>query len=315
MLNVKSFKQMQVAVLCGGWSSERDISLASGNAVVEGLKKSGVAAFKIDLPDPRQAIEILRETDVDYAFITLHGTGGEDGMIQSILESLKIPYTGSGILASAVAMNKLISKRVWISEGLPTPSFVELYEGFDSQYVVEHLGLPLAVKPVSEGSSLGITCVKNCDQLTAAWEKAAQYGSSVFAENWIDGEEYSVAFVGKNIFPPVHLKTNRDFYDYQAKYQASDTQYICPADLDLSVLTEMQTLAWSAAEVLKIRGWGRIDLRREENGKCWLLEANTVPGMTTHSLVPISAKAEQINFDQLTLKILTANEEDHVTDV
>ena len=160
MLNVKSFKQMQVAVLCGGWSSERDISLASGNAVVEGLKKSGVAAFKIDLPDPRQAIEILRDTDVDYAFITLHGTGGEDGMIQSILESLKIPYTGSGILASAVAMNKLISKRVWISEGLPTPSFVELYEGFDSQHVVEHLGLPLAVKRCQKVQVSGLLALK-----------------------------------------------------------------------------------------------------------------------------------------------------------
>ena len=303
MLDPKSLKR--VAVLCGGWSSERDISLESGAAVAAGLQKAGVAAFEMDLPEPRAAIDALRGADIDCAFIALHGTGGEDGVIQSILESLKIPYTGSGTLASAVAMNKLISKRIWLSRGLPTPSFIELYEGFDDAYVVDRLGLPLAVKPVAEGSSIGVTSIRDAGRLKAAWQNAVQYGGAAFAESWIDGEEYSVAFVGERIFPPVQLKTSREFYDYKAKYRSSDTQYLCPAELDLRETTRMQALAWSAAEVLQISGWARVDLRRDGNGKCWLLEVNTVPGMTEHSLVPLSAKAEQIDFEQLTLEILS----------
>ena len=306
MLDPKSFNQ--VVVLCGGWSSEREISLQSGEAIVQGLRQTGVEAVKVDLHDPKHIIETLCNAEIDCAFIALHGKGGEDGIIQGVLDSLAIPYTGSGVLASAMAMDKLVSKQIWRHNNLPTPLYIELFSGFDSEEVISELGLPLAVKPVAEGSSIGITCVREKEQLLLAWEHAISYGGKAFAEKWIEGEEYSVAFVGDHIFPPIRLSTSREFYDYQAKYHSSDTEYTCSTNLDIRTISQMQAMVWLAAEALQISGWGRIDLRRDESGACWLLEANTVPGMTAHSLVPMSAKAEHLDFPELTLEILaTAN--------
>lgn len=291
----------KVAVLLGGTSSEREVSLISGQAVLNSLLRSGVNAVGIDTA---QGVAPLIQGHFDRAFIILHGRGGEDGTMQGLLELLKIPYTGTRMLGSALAMDKYRTKLIWDSLDLPTPEFVLLTADTDFAQVVAQLGLPIMVKPALEGSSVGITKVTHPDHLQAAWQNAFQYGATVLAERYIVGTEYTATILDDQAMPLIKLETPRDFYDYEAKYKDSQTSYICPCGLSPVQEQAIQTLAKQAFEAVDARGWGRVDLRCDETGQPWLLEVNTVPGMTDHSLVPMAAKAAGINFDQLVLRIL-----------
>ncbi len=294
----------RVAVLMGGWSKEREISLRSGRAVSAALERAGVDAFAVDLESGAGLWSLERER-CDRAFIALHGRGGEDGVVQGALEAMRVPYTGSGVLGSALAMDKMMSKRVWKQIGLPTPDFVELASGFDAEDVVETLGLPLAVKPALEGSSLGVSRVDSAQALPGAWREAAGYGSPVLAERWIDGEEYAVGFLGDRILSPVRIECRgHEFYDYEAKYKDTATEYSCPDGLSAGETAKLQSLCYRAYDALGVAGWGRVDLRHDRRGRFWLLEVNTVPGMTDRSLVPRAAQAEGIDFEQTVLGIL-----------
>ncbi len=290
----------RVAVLMGGNASEREISLKSGAAVLEGLLAEGVDAERFDPAE--QKIAALQS--FDHAFIVLHGQGGEDGVMQGVLESLKLPYTGSGVLASALAMDKLRSKQLWLGMGLPTPAFEVLTKESHFEAVVEKLGLPLMVKPVCEGSSIGMAKVERVEQLEQAYHQAAEHAGAVIAEQWIEGAEYTVAILGRQPLPMIRLQTPHGFYDFEAKYQANDTQYLCPCGLEAEVEQSVQQLALNAFDALDCAGWGRVDLMIDGKGNPWLLEVNTVPGMTDHSLVPMAARAAGISFNQLLLQIL-----------
>lgn len=294
----------KVVVLYGGWSSEREISLLSGQAVLSSLQKMGIDAIGLDVCNSKELVTKMVALDPSRVFIALHGRGGEDGSLQGLLESMNIPYTGSGILGSSLSINKLASKCIWRDKDLPTPKFLDLGQDFTPESIVSSLGLPLAIKPCHEGSSLGVSRVDTLEGLLPAWEKAREYDECVFAESWIEGEEYSVAFVGEHVFAPVLLKPQETFYDYTAKYESTATQYLCPAPLDLRELVRLQTMVWRAAQTLSVYGWGRVDLIRASDGTFWLLEVNTVPGMTDHSLVPIAAQQASFDFDELTLQIL-----------
>ncbi len=297
----------RVAVLMGGWSQERDISLRSGDAVLSALKSVGVDAFAVDLKGGAELAGLGRERFA-RAFIALHGRGGEDGVVQAVLEAMRIPYTGSGVLASALAMNKLMSKRLWKQMGLSTPDFMELASGFVPGDVVEMLSLPLAVKPALEGSSLGVSRVNSADQLQQAWVEASRYEGPVIAERWIDGEEYAVGILRDRVLPPVKLEyDNHVFYDYQAKYEDNGTRYLCSDGLSPGETARLQSLSYLAADALVVTGWGRADLRRDANGKFWLLEVNTSPGMTGHSLVPKAAQADGMDFEQTVLEVLSTS--------
>ena len=293
----------KVAVLMGGLSAEREVSMRSGAAVLQALQQRGVDAHGVDVG--RDIVSVLLQGQFDCAFIALHGRGGEDGVIQGVLETLNIPYTGSGVLGSALSMDKLRSKQVWQAAGLPTPAFMRLTADSDWAAVIEELGLPLAVKPAHEGSSLGATRVTNGADLEPAWQTAAEFDAEVIAEPWILGEEYTVAILGGEALPMIRLETPREFYDYQAKYQADDTRYHCPCGLDADTEQRLQSLALQAFAALGASGWGRIDLMLDGRGDPWLLENNTVPGLTDHSLVPMAAKAAGIAFDELILRILS----------
>jgi D-alanine-D-alanine ligase len=292
----------KVAVLMGGDSAEREISLESGSAVLAALLRQGVRAEGLDLNG--QVLGRLQAEGFDRVFIALHGRGGEDGQIQGALETLRIPYTGSGILASALAMDKRMSKRVWLSLGLPTPPFLELGQGFDPEAVVEAVGLPIMVKPAREGSSVGASKVTAKDALTEAWRQAARTDDCVIAERWITGKEYTVAVLGAEALPIIRLETPRAFYDYEAKYLDDQTRYLIPSGLSEDRERVTQSLALRAFHALGCRGWGRVDLMIDGQDQPWLLEVNTVPGMTSHSLVPMAAKAAGIGFDELVLRIL-----------
>ncbi len=297
----------RVAVLMGGWSKEREISLRSGNAVSSALKRAGVDAFEVDI-DGGAGLCALDRDRCDRAFIALHGRGGEDGVVQGALEAMRIPYTGSNVLGSALAMDKMMSKRVWKQAGLPTPGFVELASGFDAEDVVETLGLPLAVKPALEGSSLGVSRVDSAQRLFDAWREASAYEGPVIAERWIEGEEYAVGFLNDRVLPPVKIECRgREFYDYKAKYEDAATEYSCPNGLSAGETAKLQSLSYRACDALGVTGWGRIDLRRDRRGGFWLLEVNTVPGMTDRSLVPRAAQAEGIDFEQAVLEILATS--------
>ncbi len=291
----------KVAVLMGGWSAEREVSLKSGAAVLAGLQARGIDVDGVDVD--RKVCKVLMQGGYDRVFNILHGRGGEDGAIQGLLEVLDIPCTGSNTTASAIAMDKIISKRIWRSAGLPTPAFMRLTVDTDWQEVVRALGLPLIVKPVSEGSSIGMFKVEQADALPGAWEQASRYGE-VFAEQWIAGEEYTVAILQEEALPVIRLQTPHEFYDFDAKYEADDTQYHCPCGLAPDQEASMQKLALAAFRTLGASGWGRVDIMRDSHGKDWLIELNTVPGMTSHSLVPKAAKAAGIGFDELTERIL-----------
>ncbi|HID83466.1 MAG TPA: D-alanine--D-alanine ligase [Chromatiales bacterium] len=291
----------KVAVMMGGWSAEREVSLKSGEAVLSGLQARGIDAQGVDVG--RNICQVLTESKFERVFNILHGTGGEDGAIQGLMEILNIPFTGSGVAASALTMDKLLTKRIWRSAGLPTPAFMRLTAETDWPAVVSALGLPLIVKPVSEGSSIGMYKIEQEAELKPAWEKASEYGA-VFAEQWVAGEEYTVAILKGESLPIIRLETPHQFYDYDAKYAADDTQYFCPCGLSPEQEDSMQKLALMAFNTLGASGWGRVDIMRDAEGKDWLIEVNTVPGMTSHSLVPKAAKAAGIEFDELVERIL-----------
>lgn len=293
----------KVAVLTGGWSSEREISLESGAAVVDALQESGIDAIAYDLS--RQTVASLADGDFDYAFIAIHGSGGEDGTLQGMLEMLDIPYTGSGVLASALAMNKIIVKRIWSGQGLPTPPFVIVDAESRAENIATQIGLPFALKPACEGSSVGISKVEKWDDFEAAKHDAMQNSNTIFAEAWVDGDEYAVALLEDKILPPIRLQTPRTFYDYIAKYRDGATRYHCPCGLPVEEIESLAELCMHACQVLEVKGWGRVDLIRDQAGEFSLLEVNTVPGLTAHSLVPMSAKAAGMDFRQLVLKILS----------
>ncbi len=305
-------KPGRVAVLMGGRSAERAISLQSGGAVLAALQRQGVEAEAVDLDEG--VLERLRRGGFERVFIALHGRGGEDGQIQGALETLRIPYTGSGVLGSALAMDKLSAKRMWLATGVPTPSFVVLARGFDAEAVVAELGLPLMVKPAREGSSLGVAKVDQAQALYAAWEAASRLDERVIAERWVTGREYTCAVLAGEPLPMIRLETPRAFYDYEAKYHDDRTRYIVPCGLPEALERELQALALTAFQALEARGWGRVDLLLDERRRPWFIEVNTVPGMTDHSLVPMAARAAGIDFDALVLRVLaTARLSDPVT--
>lgn len=293
----------KVAVLMGGWSAERPVSLNSGQAVLDALRRKGVNAHGVDV-QRETVMNDLIEGYYDRVFIILHGPGGEDGVIQGALEVLGLPYSGSGVMASALAMDKLRSKQLLEGAGIPTPPYLVLEEDFDPDYVVATLGLPLMVKPALEGSSIGMTKVNETDDLRAAWHQAAAFKGKVLVERWIEGREYTVAILGNTPLPVVCLETPRDFYDYAAKYQANDTRYLCPCGLTAEEEHRLQRLALAAFQALGAEGWGRVDIMCSQDGTPFVIELNTIPGMTDHSLVPMAAKAAGIDFDQLVLQIL-----------
>jgi len=301
----KTMQFGKVAVMMGGSSAEREISLQSGQAVFEALHRQKVDAHIVD---PRENLMTQLATgNFDRVFIALHGKGGEDGLMQGLLEILELPYTGSGVLGSSLAMDKCRSKRIWQSHGLPTPAFVELNEHSDWGDVVEYLGLPLIIKPVREGSSYGASKVKELSEMESAWRQAHEFDERVMAESWIVGGEYTVSILDDEVLPMIRLETPREFYDYEAKYIADTTQYHCPCGLDADVENELGKLAFDAFKALDASGWGRVDFMLDAEDKPWLIEVNTIPGMTSHSLVPISAKQAGMSFDDLTLRILAAS--------
>ena len=299
-LDPKAFGR--VAVLFGGKSAERAVSLKSGAAVLDALQAAGVDAFGIDVGD--DFLQRLSAEKIDRAFIVLHGRGGEDGSMQGLLECAGIPYTGSGILASALAMDKLRTKRVWLSLGLPTPAHAALASEEDCRAAAAELGFPLFVKPAHEGSSIGMAKVADVDALIAAWKDASRYDSQVLVEQMIDGPEFTIAMLRGQVLPPIALGTPHTFYDYDAKYLANDTQYRIPCGLSADKEAELKELTARACEAVGTQGWARADVMQDAEGKFWLLEVNTVPGMTDHSLVPMAARAAGLDFQQLVLAIL-----------
>ncbi|WP_222909288.1 D-alanine--D-alanine ligase [Pseudomonas sp. DNDY-54] len=295
----------RVAVLYGGKSAEREVSLKSGAAVLAALQAAGVDAFGIDVGD--DLLVRLSNERIDRAFIVLHGRGGEDGSMQGLLECAGIPYTGSGILASALAMDKLRTKQVWQSLGLPTPRHAVLASEADCHAAAESLGFPLIVKPAHEGSSIGMAKVAGIAELIAAWRAASAYDSQVLVEQWIQGPEFTIATLRGAVLPPIGLGTPHTFYDYDAKYLANDTQYRIPCGLDSETEQALKELSARACDAVGIKGWARVDVMQDSAGAFWLLEVNTVPGMTDHSLVPMAARAAGLDFQQLVLAILDAS--------
>jgi len=292
----------KVAVLFGGKSAEREVSLKSGAAVLAALQRSGVDAHAFD--PAVQNLQALRDEGYDRAFIALHGRFGEDGTVQGALELLGIPYTGSGVLASALGMDKWRTKLVWQAANLPIPAYTLLDEQSDWDAVARQLGLPLFVKPANEGSSVGISKVKAAGELQAAYHEAAKHDKLVIAESFIGGGEYTVAILGEQVLPVIKIEPASEFYDYEAKYLRDDTRYLCPCGLDAAQEAEMQRLAKQAFALIGGQGWGRVDFLMDEAGKPYLLEVNTAPGMTDHSLVPMAARQAGISFEELVVKIL-----------
>ncbi|MBL1266843.1 MAG: D-alanine--D-alanine ligase [Halomonas sp.] len=298
----------KVVVVYGGTSAEREVSLKSGAAVLEALQRKGVNACGYDPRD--KGLVGLEQLAPSLVFVALHGRGGEDGTLQGALELLDIPYTGSGVLASALGMDKQRTKQVWSAVGLPTPESIMLEATSEWSTVVEQLGLPLIVKPVHEGSTLGISIVKNQAALEAAYHEAAQFDARVMAERFVVGEEYTVALLGDRVLPAIRVEVPGGFYDYEAKYIANTTQYHLPCGLSAQHEAELALLCQQAFAAIGGAGWGRVDVMRDSEGRFWLLEVNTVPGMTDHSLVPQAAAHAGIGFDDLVLQILnTAGEQ------
>jgi D-alanine-D-alanine ligase len=289
----------RVAVLFGGDSSERDISLLSGNAVLEGLKRRGVDAHAFD---PRD--RSLATLTFDRVWIALHGPGGEDGTLQGALEYLGVPYTGSGVMGSAIGMDKLRTKRLAQAIGVATADYVVLRGAQDFEIAVERLGLPMIVKPATQGSSVGMTKVERESDLPAAYEAAAALETSVFAEPWITGKEYTVAVLQGRALPSIRIETPKTFYDYEAKYFRDDTRYFCPSGLSKQAEQHLANLALAAFDAVGASGWGRADFMADATGRPLLLEINTIPGMTSHSLVPMAARAVEIDFDELVWRVL-----------
>jgi D-alanine-D-alanine ligase len=301
----------RVGVLFGGLSAEREISLQSGAAVIAALVEAGVEHVAIDVGD--NILADIQAANIDRAFIILHGPVGEDGRIQALLEFLNIPYTGSDVASSALAMDKLRTKQLWRGvdvngeQGLPTPEFAVLNQGSDFAKVLAKLGGEVMVKPANEGSSIGMSRVNSAVALQAAFQKAAHYQGSVLVERLIVGAEYTVAIMDGEALPPIKLETDHSFYDFNAKYIAEDTRYLCPCGLTAEKEVELKTLALNAFNAVGCRGWGRVDVMADAQGNFYLLEVNTAPGMTSHSLVPMAAKAIGLSFTELVLTILRAS--------
>lgn len=290
----------KVAVLLGGRSPEREVSLSSGNAVLAALRRSGVDAHAFDPAEqPLSALE-----GFDRAFIALHGRYGEDGTIQGALELMDIPYTGSGVMASSVGMDKWRTKLLWRASGLATPDFRLVAADSDFAAIEAALGLPLFVKPANEGSSIGISKVKAAGDLKAAYALAAKSDPLVLAEQFIGGGEYTVAILGDETLPVIRIVPATEFYDYDAKYLRDDTQYLCPCGLDAALEEKIRAEALQAFRVVGGRGWGRVDFLLDDQGRHYFLEVNTSPGMTDHSLVPMAARAAGMTFDALVLRVL-----------
>jgi len=292
----------KVAVLLGGKSAERSVSLKSGAMVLHALRQGGVDAHGFD-PAERGLDALLAER-FERAFIALHGRFGEDGTVQGALEWLGIPYTGSGVLASALAMDKVRAKLLWQASNLPTPPYEVLEAATDFRGVAQRLGLPLMVKPVNEGSSIGMSKVRKAAALEEAYALAVNYDRAVIAEKFIEGTELTCGILADEPLPLIRLETPRDFYDYEAKYTAEDTRYILPCGLPAERERALQRLCLAAFRALACRGWGRVDLMLDRAGEPYLLEVNTSPGMTDHSLVPMAARARGMSFAELCLRIL-----------
>lgn len=293
----------KVAVLMGGKSAEREISLMSGNGVLKALRAKGVDAYAFD-PAQRDLFDLKRE-GFARCFIALHGRGGEDGTLQGALELLGIPYTGSGVMGSAIGMDKWRTKMVWIASGLPTPKFKILSGKENWPSVARELKLPLIVKPANEGSTLGLTKVTSAKQLPEAYELAAKkYHDIALAEQFIDGPEYTASVLGEEALPLIRIEAPKGNYDYQNKYFTDDTKYHCPSGLPAKQEKALQELTLRAFNSVGCRGWGRVDLMLDKKRKPWLLEVNTSPGMTGHSLVPMAAKAVGISYEELCVRIL-----------
>lgn len=292
----------KVAVLMGGWSAERDISLLSGQAVLRALQAQGVDAYGVDVD--HDIATVLHEAKFDRAFIALHGRGGEDGTMQGLLSAMGIPFTGSKVLGSSLAMDKLRTKQIWSAVGLPTPDYWVLDSEADCAAAIEKGGLPLIVKPVLEGSSIGMSKVEKASELIPAWQKARDCGGVVIAERWIHGVEYTAAVLNDRVLPMIRLETSNVFYDYEAKYQSEDTKYICPCGLDADDEKHLSLMVRKAFDAVDASGWGRVDFMIDQKNQPWLIEVNTVPGMTDHSLVPMAAKQAGIDFQQLVVAIL-----------
>jgi len=292
----------KVAVLMGGKSAEREVSLKSGQAVTIALQSQGVDATALDV----KTLEDIQTVSQNYdrAFIALHGRWGEDGVVQAILEDLGVPYTGSGMAASAVAMDKLRTKWLWLGAGLPTPKFIWVSDSLPLDIDSFSIPFPVIVKPSHEGSSIGMRKVVNKAELVDAVAFAQQYDSEILIEQWITGREYTVGVLNNEPLPLIELKTTHDFYDFEAKYQSNDTQYICPCDLDSETQQKIKSLVLQAFNVIGAKGWGRVDLMLDECNQPWLIELNSIPGMTDHSLVPMAAKAAGLSFEKLVLEIL-----------
>jgi len=292
----------KVAVLLGGKSAEREVSLKSGGMVLQALRSKGIEAHAFDPAE--KDVDLLRRERFDRAFIALHGRFGEDGTMQGILEWLGIPYTGSGVLASALAMDKVRTKRMWQAEGLATAPYLVLDKDTDFKAAAKKLGVPLFVKPASEGSSVGMSKVKRAGDLEEAFALAVNYDPVVIAEKFIDGPELTIAIVGERVLPIIKIETPREFYDYEAKYIANDTRYLIPCGLPAAKEKQIQALALKAFQALGCRGWARVDVMLDKRGRAYLLEINTSPGMTDHSLVPMAAKAVGISYEELCVRIL-----------
>jgi D-alanine-D-alanine ligase len=292
----------KVAVLMGGPSAEREISLISGRAVLDALNSRKVDAHAFD-PAERELFDLKRE-GFERAFIALHGRFGEDGTVQGALETLRIPYTGSGVMGSAIAMDKWRTKLVWDASGIPTPRFAMVNPGTNWERLVELMGLPIIIKPVHEGSTIGLTKVRAASELPAAYELAARYDSLVIAEEFIEGQELTAAVLGEQALPLVRIEAPQGNYDYQNKYFTDDTKYYCPSGVSSELEDEMRALTLKSFRVLGCRGWGRADLILRADGTYSFLEMNTSPGMTGHSLVPMAAKAAGLSYADLCMKIL-----------
>jgi D-alanine-D-alanine ligase len=292
----------KVAVLLGGRSAERDVSLRSGHMVLGALKRKGIDAHAFDPRD--QGLEQLIAQRFDRVFIALHGRFGEDGTVQGALEYLGLAYTGSGVMASALAMDKWRTKLLWQAAGVSTPPYELLSGSSDFPEVARRLGLPLMVKPAREGSSIGMSKATSVEKVAAAYELAAQYDEVVIAERFIDGIEVTAAILNGEALPLIRLETPRVFYDYEAKYFADDTRYICPSGLPDAQERAIQEQVVRAFDLIGARGWGRVDVMLDRAGRGYLLEVNTIPGMTDHSLVPMAARARGIDFDDLCVRIL-----------
>jgi D-alanine-D-alanine ligase len=292
----------KVAVLLGGKSAEREVSLKSGGMVLKALLSRGVNALPFDPAE--RGLDSLIDEKFERAFIALHGRFGEDGTVQGILEWLGIPYTGSGVLASALAMDKLRTKRIWAAEKLPTPRYELLGAQTNFRIAARKLGVPIMVKPASEGSSIGMSKVRAAAKLEEAYRFAAKYDRIVIAEEFVDGMELTCGILGAQALPLIKLETPRDFYDYEAKYIANDTRYLVPSGLPAKKEKELRELCLAAFRTLGCEGWGRVDLMLNKRGRPFLLEVNTSPGMTDHSLVPMAARAVGLSYEDLCVKIL-----------